>query len=288
MAARTLSIIASNSTDARFRAWGTEIHAALTAFGWVQATGVGTQIDFTTVSRPGAINTYQGYSVWKMNDAQQSTAAVFMRLDFGTGAQADVPGMKVQVAIGGCDGSGNLTGIIGTQQVLNNSTTINASATNLRTSGTSSSFRLFWKVGTTAQSPMCFVVQRDCDTSGADTALGVNLCTLTSGNGFTSQFIEAPSGNLGPVETKWYALVSAQTSQVGSSNTGVGAVRCTLGPFRNPMIGLLLCSRGDYTHDTTNSVTIYGSSHTYLMLTEHSGMALNTWNAQCGICLLFE
>lgn len=287
MATRTLSALASNATDAGFQAWVTEIHAALTAFGWVQATGVGTQINPATVTRPTAINTYQGYSVWKMNDSLQATAAVFLRLDFGTGQATNVPGMKVQVAIGGCDSSGNLTGIIGTSHVLNNNSTIQGSNTNIRTSGSTSSFRLLWRIGSTANRPMCIIIGRDRDTSGNETALGVNVAVCFH-NGAYSQFIESPSGNLGAVDTLWYAMVSAQSSQAGSSNVGVGAVRCQLGPFRNPMIGALVCARSDYTHDTTNLVTIYGASHTYLMQTEATGMALNTWNGNCGIAMLWE
>jgi len=92
------------------------------------------------------------------------------------------------------------------------------------------------------------------------------------------------------LESRWYGMISAQTSQSGGGVVGVAPVRCTLGPFRNPMKTLLIFALADFTMESTNPCTIYGASHTYLMLRPNSGVAvsLNTWNGSCGMALLWE
>lgn len=293
MATRTSSLAPINDTDANFRLWINEIHNALIAFGWLQTSDTG-QINFSTVTRPAGVSTYQGFAVYKMNDGLQATCAVFMRIDFGTCAGSNCPGIKIQVGIGSTNGAGTLTGNLATQ-VINTpvAATANASLFNCRCSGTSSSFRMhFWGTSVAALG-WTVIVSRDRDTSGAETSLGVNFVTLyptsTSAAVQFSQFLEL-AGGTGPQETKWYALVSAQSSQSGGGNVGVGPVRCTLGPFRNPVPDVLVYARTDFTIETTNPVTIYGSSHTYLMLRPNTGatISLNVLNADCGLALLWE
>ena len=75
----------------------------------VQTADTG-QIDTATVARPGT-NTNAGYAIFRFDDALQSTAPYFVRLDFGTGSAANAP--RVQVTIGtGSNGSGTITGVV--------------------------------------------------------------------------------------------------------------------------------------------------------------------------------
>lgn len=292
MATRTSSLAPTNVSDASFRLWINEIHNSLIAFGWVQTSDTG-QINFSTVLRPAAINTYQGYAVYRMADSLQSTCAVFMRLDFGTGGGTDSPALKVKVGIGSTDGAGTLTGNLSTQVLMVSGSAPSAALFNCRTAGTTSSFRMhFW--GTTYSNVgLTVAIERDLDTSGAETSLGVNILTSYQSAGGTcvhsSQFLEL-AGGTGPVEVRWYAMISAQTSQSGGGNVGVGPVRCTLGPFRNPMKTVLVYAVADFVIESTNPVTIYGASHTYLMLKPNFGssISLNTWNTACGFALLWE
>jgi hypothetical protein len=291
MANRTSFLSYTNVSDATFRLWINEIHDSLIAFGWLRTTDTG-QIDYATVTRPGAINTYQGYAVYKMNDALQSTCAVFMRLDFGTASTADGPGIKVQVCIGGTNGAGTLTGNVSSQYIGTNSTASTSFFT-CRNAGSSSSFRSSMWAGTLSNRGWIFAVERDLNTSGAETSLGINFLTASpTGNSLTmtSQFLEL-AGGTGPVETKWYAMLTA--SQSGSTEygtVGVAPVRCTLGPFRNPMKTILLFARTDYMDQTTNPITIYGVSRTDLMTRPNTlgAMEVNTINADCGVALLWE
>jgi hypothetical protein len=291
MAVRTSSLSDTNSTDASFRAWINEIHNSLIAFGWVQTSDTG-QINFSTVTRPTAVNLYQGFAVYKMGDANQATCAVFMRLDFGTAGSTDLPGIKIKFGIGSTDGAGTLTGNLSTQITTGSSSMSAQGAGNCRTSGDSSSFRMHFFSTSLSSAGWTLAVERDKDTSGNDTTLGVNIAfqhCVTGGITVNSQFLEN-AGGTGALESRWYAMVSAQASNSGNGTTGVGPVRCALGPLRNPMKGLLVYARPDFAPETTNPISIYGATHTYLMLRPDLGGArtLNTWQTDCGLALLWE
>lgn len=282
MAYRTALLNYTNSSDANFRAWINEIHNALVAFGWIRTADTG-QIDFATVTRPGAINTYPGFATYRMDDALQATAAVFLRLDFGTGGTADVPSLKVRVAIGGTDGAGTLTGNVSASQLLNPNS---SGTTPMRTAGSTSSFRFQWGGELATTGVMIFAIERDLDSSGAETSLGVNFI-YGQQTTFGSQFIET-AGGLGTAETRWYAMVNSQASQAGRGFVGVGPVRCVLGVFRNPMKTVVVFARGDFATNTTGPIVLYGVSRTYLFMGLVAALAINTWNANCGVAFLWE
>jgi hypothetical protein len=292
MAFRTSSLPATNNTDANFRLWINEINNALIAFGWVNNNDTGS-INFSTIGRPSGSSIYQGFAVYKMGDAAQSTCACYMRLDFGTCGSTDLPGIKVQFCIGGTNGSGTLTGNLSTQITTGGGGIATAGNGNCRCSGDTSSFRMHFWSSTFAAIGWTLVIERDRDASGNDTTLGINFafshCNTTSTIATNSQFLET-AGGTGANESRWYGLISSQSTQSGNGTTGVAPVRCVLGPFRNPMKGLLITARPDFGNETTNSIVIYGVAHTYLMLRPDSGGArsLNTWNTDSGLALLFE
>jgi len=292
MAIRVSSLVPNNSTDAQFRAWINEIHNSLIAFGWLQTADTG-QINFTTVGRPTAGSTYQGYAIYQMNDALQSACAVFIRLDFGTNANTDTPGMKFQICIGGTNGAGTLTGNVSAVLVLGCDTVVAGTAFNGRTAGTSSSFRMsMWPHSASAARGWSLVIERDLNTAGVEQSTGVSWAYINHAGGstavFGSQFLET-AGGTGTLTTVLYAMVHSLATQSGGGNVGVGPVRTQLGPFRNPMKGLLIYAKGDFADQTTNPVSIYGSTHTYVMLRDIVGAQnFNGLNADTGWALLWE
>ena len=295
MATRTLSCAPTNSSDALFRVWINEIHNAITAFGWVQTSDTG-QVNFSTVTRPTAVNTFQGYSVYRMGDSLQSTTPFFIRFDYGTCNTTDAPGIKFQVGPA-TDGAGNIVYPGGFPQISTSGSAgvASASSFNCRTSGNSSSFRLNFWCGTGGVSEgWMIVIERDKDSSGADTALGFSMawCLIIQNNNsisLGSTFI-SNDGTWCAVDTGgFYAMVTNNSSQTSGGSTGIGPVRCALGPLRNAMLGLAITARTDWTNESTNSVTIYGASHTYLMLRPSGGSnSLNRWNTDCGFAMLWE
>lgn len=284
---RISSFANSNSTDALFRLWINEIHNALIAFGWIRTADTG-QIDFATVTRPTAINTMQGYALYRMDDALQATCPVFIKLQFGTGASTDRPTFKVQVAIGGTDGAGTLTGNISTLKTLDCAVAVSLVATGCRCYGTTSSFSLaFWHETTVNNGQLFLFIERDRDTAGDEVSLGVNFLTMAAIASQTSQFIEL-AGGLSTEEPAWRALLSSQTNQTAGGVTGVAPVRVPYGPMRNPMMSVCLFAKTDFNTNTTNPVTIYGASHTYLMLQGAAAWALNGVTALCGVAMRWE
>jgi hypothetical protein len=287
MATRTAALAYSNSTDALFRLWINEVHNALIAFGWTQTADTG-QINFSTVTRPTTTNSFVGYAVYAMGDSLQSTCAVYMRLDFGTTlAQADGPGLKVQICIGSTNGAGTLIGNVATQQTLNPN--LGASATVLwamRTAGSSSSFRFKWGSDGSTSTGFIFAVERDQDANGADASTGVNFLTNWQTT-WNSQFLEL-AGGTGAVEARWLAAVSSGASQAAGGFVGVGPVRCQLGALRNPMKTVVVFARGDFADNATTQLVLYGTSRTYLMFCLFAGQAVNTWNTNCGVAFLWQ
>ena len=74
-----VSIPVANNTDANFRLWCDFINDVLTTAGWVNTADTG-QINLVTVTAPVAASTKQGYQIWRMNDALQSTKPCFIRI----------------------------------------------------------------------------------------------------------------------------------------------------------------------------------------------------------------
>jgi hypothetical protein len=291
MSIRTSSLAFTNVSNASYSAWVNEIYNSLIAFGWVQTSDTGQSTFGGTLTAPAGVSTWPDVGIFRMADSLQSTCPVFMRIDFGEGATTDGPSIKIQFCIGSTNGAGTLTGNVTTQVVMIN-TTAQATTRNCRCAGTTSSFRMQFFSNSLSNAGWTVAIERDLDSSGAEVSTGVNILTgNATGNGFTmtSQFLEL-AGGTGPVDTRWYAMVSAQASQGGGGVIGVGGVRTSLGTFRNPMKTMLVFARGDFTNDTTTTVTVYGASHTYLMLRPNvqGAMAVNLWNADCGIALLWE
>lgn len=99
----------SHAATANFRVWGTQLSGMLDTIGFIKSADTG-QIDWATVTRPG-VNTSGGYEIRYMNDSLHGTAPIYVKLEYGTGAAADYPGMWVTIGTGS-NGSGTITGIL--------------------------------------------------------------------------------------------------------------------------------------------------------------------------------
>lgn len=93
MTTATFSVAPDLTTDATFRAWGSTLSAALATVGMVKTADTG-QIDWATVVKPSGSNAFMGYEVWRFNDALQSTAPIFLKVEFGSGGVATRPAIK--------------------------------------------------------------------------------------------------------------------------------------------------------------------------------------------------
>jgi hypothetical protein len=112
MATTTFNSTPDNTTDASFRAWGSALSAALATVGMVKTADTG-QIDWATVLKPSAVATYMGYEVWRFNDPLQTTAPVFLKLEYGSSSGSALwPALRAQLGKGS-NGAGVLTSAFG-------------------------------------------------------------------------------------------------------------------------------------------------------------------------------
>jgi hypothetical protein len=137
-----------------------------------------------------------------------------------------------------------------------------------------------------------FAIERDHDSTGADTATGVSVVAgAAAPSGFgVSQFIDYSTGPW-PQEPRIYGLITNAASQSAGGNVGVSPIRCAAGPFRYPMKMLALCSRTDFTAEATTTFTLYGVSATYIALRpDASGnrQTLNSINTDCGTLMYWN
>jgi hypothetical protein len=106
----------SVASEAEFRAWGQSISDALDAIGLIQTADTG-QIDWTTVGIP-TISTVSGYEIWRFNDAAQTNAPVFIKIEYGAGSTLARPLIWITVGTGS-NGSGTITTIWGSRTQMN-------------------------------------------------------------------------------------------------------------------------------------------------------------------------
>jgi hypothetical protein len=118
----------SHLTDADFRAWGSELSAAMQTCGLLPSADTG-QINWTTVARPAGNNTAAGYEIYQFTDSLQATYPIFVKIEYGTGnthTNYDSPALWITVGQGS-NGSGTLTGVLTTRtQIMCNSSGQNA------------------------------------------------------------------------------------------------------------------------------------------------------------------
>jgi hypothetical protein len=101
------SVTVLHNSDAAYRAWGSALSAALQGCGLVMTADTG-QVDWLTVTRP-SINTFNGYEIYRFDDAMQATAPIFIKVQYGTGSSTTHA--RILLIIGtGSNGSGTITG----------------------------------------------------------------------------------------------------------------------------------------------------------------------------------
>lgn len=257
----------TNSSDANFRAWGSYLSARFSAVGLIQTADTG-QINWTTITTPAGVNTYQGYEVWRFADALQASAPVFYRIQYGENDTADTPGIRIQFGAGS-DGAGNLTGNL--SAVYDAGGQVQAGVSTVVGSGSTNRFVI--AAGWTSFIGLCFSFERSKDSTGADTTEAVLFFShgpSSSGSGTTTaQNITVWSttlGILGTLETTFGALFAAGTSMSFGSQTMVSPIFHNKGVFMNPGMNMVGYYTANITPGGTASIYMYGAARTYYAL----------------------
>jgi len=258
----------TNSSDANFRAWGSYLSARFAAVGLVNTTDTG-QINWGTVTTPAGINTYQGYEIWRFNDALQASAPVFFKIQYGEGSAVDGPGVRVQFG-SGSDGAGNLTGNLSTAYDAEGNT--NAAACIVVGSGDTGRFCFAGGFLAASVLGLCFGFERMKDATGADTVEGVMWCAHSTGNVSSTSAVNQSAlwnsavGNYGLVEDDLMGLFPSGSTMKTATQQMVQPLFHNKGVYTNPQLNFV----GIYTNDTAANSTflayMYGVSHQYYVL----------------------
>lgn len=257
--AATTSVTPTNSSDANFRAWGSAVSAKLASMGLVQTGDTG-QINWATVLAPVALNTVQGYEIWRFADTLQATAPVYFKLEYGSGAATNDPSFWFQIG-SGSTGAGALTGVANIRTRF--TFTATATAINVYWSGDTHRCVFAFK-GSSLATSFIMSLERTIDTSGVTTGEGV-LITFFGSSVWSQQ---AWNTTTGP-----YTAYEVTLGALGPANApfGVSGTQLAIYPiFHNKGVflpfGLNLFAYVDATiaAGITLTFSAYSVNHTYM------------------------
>lgn len=268
----TTTAVINHTTVAGFNAWVTEVIGALfTSLTLTQTADTG-QTTNGGSSVP-ATNTAGGYVIGRFNDTLQSTAPIFFKLEFGTGASsATTPQMWITVGQGS-NGSGTITGTTMTRCVVLNGTAPASTTTSYVSrycyNATAGIFWFGFKYGEGATNATLggLVLMRDSTSAGASAGNAAILITnsisttaITAGTGSVQiySYTTATLVTL-PTATTWAQWYFALTTTVVSSQVQVSP--CV---FLNPILFVsAVMAMGLITEEplgNTTSVAIVGGT----------------------------
>lgn len=288
-----------HSSDATFRAWGSDLSTRFATAGLVQTTDTG-QINWVTVTRPGAI-AFAGYEIWRFNDTLQATSPVFIKVEYGTGNNTTVPALRITVS-SGTNGAGTPTGLVTSSLVAYVAITLiaNANITNFPSflCATAGFAGLAFKIGAASVASLTligFTVQRTVDNTGAPTATGAVLTTCGTGNqatvAGTVSIINYVSSTVNNSSTgiDLGFMPSALTSSIVGTSPQI-FLHWMSAPQMTPLIGTAACVLSEVTIGSERDITLVGTTPRHYIAIGNSlrKTAYNSSAAVLGSLMLWE
>lgn len=279
------------NTDADFRTYCQKVAALFVAAGLVNTADTG-QINNTTVLKPSAASTFQGYEIYRMNDASQATSPIFIKVEYGSGStSATRPALRWQVGTG-TNGAGTLTGITTTLTVTAQSSTSTASSVR---SGYAVSFTggaiVLVGYDTTSNAYLHGIaIDRFRDGTGAPTTEGTIVTKIgATSSSFTifEQVIHHDGGIARTARAAIGALLSPGTASE-ATDIGVFPQIPFVGQARNPGLALVSHVFSDIAVGTTFTVTRYTTPRTYRSMLAAASTAAGLGNASAAFAILYD
>lgn len=256
----TQNIIWDNSTDANFRGWVSLIHNQILAMGLTVAPDTG-QLDPTTVTRPLAGFTIQGYRMYRFADALQGAAPVTVKLRFGSAGSAASPTVHIQVGKA-TDGAGTFVGAEKSSVLTLDGISGGAGTLHLCIlSGDVS--RVCVVMGNDADIGIWFVVERSRDNAGAESTEGILLMAGTRGANNAEQQFVPMVGPPPPLEPMIQAICSGNASSAFGLLLGVGVPIPLAGSPKNYGVAAIIYCSGDFATNLQIAVMLYGVARNY-------------------------
>lgn len=254
----------TNNTDAEFRAWAQFIHDTFTlASSWVDTLATGS-VDLTTVTRPLATQTTQGFKVYRMDDALQATVPVFLKMEFGSGAAALNPAIWITIG-SGHNGSGTITGLLKARTQI--AATAASAATTLYGFGSAGNNRVTFSLfpnSATSTVHIGLSVERTKNSSGADTNEG--LLVMGYGGAITSTLFShfIPFTGIIPVSEVGLAVLLTAANPSNWDSQDMVAAPVFFGTMpKQPGTNLIVCRQADFGSFSRPLITMYGVQRTY-------------------------
>lgn len=290
MATAVASLPQQVSTDAEFRAWAQSISNAFAAFGWVKTADTG-QVDLTTVVKPAAANTAAGYEVWRMADALQASAPVFLKIEYGTGSAVANPGFWATTGTAS-SGAGAVTGFTSSRRTCTSFGTTTAAVANSHYSGATDRMGISVYTGSTIGPH--FSVERTKDSAGNNTAEGVVVSSMQAGGTSQEAVVQfaAPTGEQASSSSMW--SFAGLGSGVSGLDIGLQPVfwYTPLKGLAGPKLAHVTYWNADIPVGTTFTTTLAGAAHTYISIGQPGGgnsfAARGTNNTSIGLAMRFE
>lgn len=271
--AERLTFVANNTGS--FRTFVSASEAAFARMGLVNTNASGT-IDFNTVTPPNVANQLRGFSVWRFNDALQTTSPVFLRVDYGSSAaQAANPRITMQAAR-----NADITGTLFDSPT----TRVDLDISNLSVSGTmvgSGGNGYTWLAFRVLNTPAIIGVERGTlrtgDTSPAEVYLWA--VSTTTGNGAVTAHYNWDTGSLAgatsyPGNTGWIPFFFYDETSTAANVDGdmsLSSAPAALLNFNKRNVGLpttLIAAKRFFTDATIDVLTVapYGVNQQYINL----------------------
>lgn len=294
MTTQSWSSVVDHSSDAGFRAWGSELNTKLTAAGLVNTADTG-QINWTTVTRASAGNK-AGYEIWRFADS-----TLYLKIEYGTASGgAGNPGLWITTGTGS-NGSGTLTGQLSTTATCHANTAPVSTSTSYTSyiGRTADHLALCWKFNAaTGSFPMAFfAVGKTVDNTGAATTTGYSQWTLGGTGLLTLQPVRttATAVTYNGTTANYVAMPGDQSTALVSGTDPQIFTLWGLTPQVQPWPWGALYLNSDITKQSTVSVALVGTTtRIYLTLGQvgNAGSAgtpiTGATSGRVGIAMLYE
>lgn len=288
MTAQTASVASDVTSSANFRSrMKTGVSDLLKGTGALTQTADTGQADLVSGTFTPAQNTAAGYEVFYLNDSLHATKPVYIKIEYGHGGHSGPANPQIWVTLGsGSNGSGTLTGNLSARRaVMTTSASLWGSSTAHATyaNGAAADSAVVWGgwwggasyAGTLGGG--LFLIERSRDPDGTPNGNGVMLITAGIGtnsdvNAITDCLRLTPAG-LTHAATQRTGVLLPTWSNTAGSTTGIVGADTYLAPiltgfyvqnFGSPSKLLLGYNAGDVSRGVQQSVSVYGSTKTFL------------------------
>lgn len=256
-----------HTTDAEFRAWGSQLSAQLTAIGLTKTADTG-QIDFTTVLRPGA-NIAAGYEIWRFNDTLQGARPIYFKIEYGTASTTTNPNIWITIGTGS-NGAGTITNITtirtATSRAGNLGAAVACNSYGCYSAAVGAFFFDGWN-GSFAAAPLSFFafgISRSCDDDGTPNGEGYCFYWLNTTTLSANFWSYLTGSGTGPNTS--YSFVPGSTSN-SAFGTDINVYKhFTMTPRMRPLPGMLTYCNTEIGKGGSFACSPFGTSHTYMAL----------------------